>query len=137
MPHDVFQHHDGIVNDKAYGECERHQRQIVDAEVEQRHDRERADDRHWQCQTWNHRRDEVAQEHLAQIDPTLRVAAQNLDLQRAAMVRRERGGHVAIVVEKSTCRLREVGSAAGAKEGYVESAGLAEKITQGWRQAGG
>ncbi len=52
---DVLQHDDGVVHHEADRERQRHQRQIVDAVVQQVHHRERADDRHRQRQAGNHR----------------------------------------------------------------------------------
>ncbi len=45
MAGDVLQHHDGIVDDEAGGDRQRHQREIVDAVAQQIHDREGADER--------------------------------------------------------------------------------------------
>ena len=42
---DIFDHHDGIVDDEAGGDGQRHQRQIVEAEAQEIHRPERADDR--------------------------------------------------------------------------------------------
>ena len=45
-PGDVLQHDDGVVDDKAGGNDQRHQRQVVEAEIAQVHDHEGADQRH-------------------------------------------------------------------------------------------
>ncbi len=42
---DVLGHDDGVVDDEPRRDGERHQRQVVDAEAAQVHDRERADER--------------------------------------------------------------------------------------------
>jgi hypothetical protein len=44
VPDDVLQHHDGIVDDEADAERQRHQREVVEAVVEQVHDGERRHD---------------------------------------------------------------------------------------------
>ena len=62
MTHDVFQHHDRIVDDETHAQRQRHQRQIVQAVAERVHDRERTDDRHRQREARDHRRGDVAKE---------------------------------------------------------------------------
>ncbi len=42
MPHDVFQHHDGVVNDEADAQDQSHHRHVVEAEIQQAHHGERA-----------------------------------------------------------------------------------------------
>ena len=42
---DVFQEDDRVVDEKADGECERHQREIVDGIIERPHDEKRQEDR--------------------------------------------------------------------------------------------
>ena len=44
-PLDVFQHHDRVVDDDADRQHQAEQREVVQAEAQQRHDRERADQR--------------------------------------------------------------------------------------------
>ena len=59
---DVLDHHDGIVDDEAGGDRQRHQRQIVEAEAEKIHGRERADERQRDRQARDHGRRNIAQE---------------------------------------------------------------------------
>ena len=44
VPENVFEHHDGVVDDEADGKNQRHHRQVVQAVVQQVHDGEGADD---------------------------------------------------------------------------------------------
>src|SRR5262249_49270266 len=46
VPHDVLEHHDGIVHHEAGGDGEGRERQVVQAVAAQPHDSERADERH-------------------------------------------------------------------------------------------
>ena len=52
MPRDVLDHHDRIVDDKARGDRQRHQRQVVEAVAEQVHHAERADQRDAAPRRW-------------------------------------------------------------------------------------
>ena len=54
VPRDVLEHHDGIVDHEAGRDGQRHQRQVVQAEAEQIHDAESADQGH----RHHHRRDQ-------------------------------------------------------------------------------
>ena len=45
VPHNVFTHHDRIVNQQANTQRQRHQRDVVDGETKQVHEQKRADDR--------------------------------------------------------------------------------------------
>ena len=45
VAHDVFAHHDGIINQQADRERERHQGQVIDAVTEHIHETKRTDDR--------------------------------------------------------------------------------------------
>ncbi len=67
LPHlevadDVLEHHDRVVDHEPDGERQRHERQVVEAVVQQVHHRERADDRHRQREARDDRRRDVAQE---------------------------------------------------------------------------
>src|SRR6266498_3208863 len=62
VAHDVLQHDDGIVDDEADGESQRHKRQVVEAIIEQVHDGKGADDGHGQRQARNDSRRHIAQE---------------------------------------------------------------------------
>ena len=62
VAHDVLQHHDGIIDHEADAENQRHQRQIVEAVIEQVHDGKRADDGERQGHGWNQSGRGVAQE---------------------------------------------------------------------------
>ena len=62
VPENVFQHDDGVVDDEADREDQRHHRQVVQAVIQQVHHGERADDRERQRQAGNHRRRDIAQE---------------------------------------------------------------------------
>ncbi len=59
---DVLHHHDGVVDDEADGDGERHQRQIVEAEVEHVHRRARAEERQRHGDARNDGSPETAQE---------------------------------------------------------------------------
>ena len=61
MPVDVLEHDDRIIDDKADRQRQRHQRQVVQAESEQIHHRERADQRQGQSQAGNDRCPGIAQ----------------------------------------------------------------------------
>ncbi len=60
---DVLQHDDGVVDDEAGGDGERHQRQVVEAVAEQIHRREGADQRDRHRDARHQRRPAAAQEH--------------------------------------------------------------------------
>src|SRR5437588_4518741 len=62
MADDVLQHHDRVIYDKADGQCERHQREIVEAVTQQVHHREGPDDGERHGAPGNQRGGEVAQE---------------------------------------------------------------------------
>ena len=53
MTVDVFQHHDGIIDDEAHRDGQRHQRQIIQTVVQQEHHGERADQRHRNGDRWD------------------------------------------------------------------------------------
>ena len=55
VAHDVFDHDDGVVDDEAGGDGERHERQVVQAVTEQIHDAESADDGQRHGDAGNHR----------------------------------------------------------------------------------
>jgi hypothetical protein len=57
---DVLHHHDGVVDDEAHGDGERHQRQIVETEMTHIHCRERAEQRQRHGNAWNECCPEVA-----------------------------------------------------------------------------
>ena len=59
---DVLEHHDGVVDDEAHGERQRHQREVVDRVAQHVHDHERADDGHGQGQARDDGRRDVPQE---------------------------------------------------------------------------
>ena len=59
---DVLEHHDGVVDHEADREDERHHRQVVEAEPQHLHDRERAENRERKRQRRNERRRAVVQE---------------------------------------------------------------------------
>ncbi len=63
MARDVLQHHDRIVDDKADGDGESHQRQIVEAVAYPPHQRARPQERQGHCHARNDRRPEAAQEY--------------------------------------------------------------------------
>ncbi len=60
---DVLEHDDGVVDDEAGGDGQRHQRQVVEAVAEQVHDAEGAEQRHRHRDARDERRRAVAQEH--------------------------------------------------------------------------
>ena len=62
VAHDVLQHDDGVVDDEADGQRQRHQREIVEAEAERGHAGEGADDRDGQRERGNEGRRHRAQE---------------------------------------------------------------------------
>ena len=62
VPHDVLQHHDGVIHHEANRERQRHQREIVHAVAQQIHDGKGADNRHRQRQAGNDGGREIAQE---------------------------------------------------------------------------
>ena len=62
VPDDVLEHDDRVVHHEPDRQRQRHQREVVQAVVQQVHDREGADDGHRQRQAGNHGRPEVAQE---------------------------------------------------------------------------
>jgi hypothetical protein len=59
---DVFENHDGVVDDEARGDRQRHQREDVEAEAEQIHHAEGADDRHGHGDARNDRGAEIREE---------------------------------------------------------------------------
>src|ERR1019366_3619275 len=59
---DVLQHDDGVIHDEADGEDKRHHGNVVDAEIQQVHDREGAHDGEWQGHGGDHGGGEIAQE---------------------------------------------------------------------------
>ena len=59
---DVLHHHDGVVDHEADRDGQRHQRQVVEAEMHQIHRRERAGERQRHGHARNERRPEIAQE---------------------------------------------------------------------------
>ncbi len=59
--HDVFQHHDRVIDDETHGQRQGHQRKIVETETQQIHHRERENDRCGQRQRGNDRRAHVAE----------------------------------------------------------------------------
>ena len=60
---DVLDHHDGVVDDEAGADGQRHQRQIVEREARRPHQREGGDDRERQADAGDERRAPAAQEH--------------------------------------------------------------------------
>ncbi len=62
VPHDVLDHHHGIVDDEADGDRQRHQRKVVEAVAELVEHRERADQRERHGHRRNDGRPQVAQE---------------------------------------------------------------------------
>ena len=62
VPDDVFQHHYGVVNHETYGEGERHERDVVNAEIHQIHGRKGAYDRKGERKAWDQGGGEVAEE---------------------------------------------------------------------------
>src|SRR3990172_443351 len=62
MPYDIFQHDDRIINDKADRECQRHEREIIEAEPQKVHDRKGPDDRHGERKARDNRRGGVPEE---------------------------------------------------------------------------
>ena len=63
VPHDVFQHHNGVVHHEADGQGERHQGKVVEAEAGDFHRRERADNGQRQREAGNDRRGNISQEN--------------------------------------------------------------------------
>ncbi len=63
MARRIFQHHDGIVDDKAGGHRQRHQRQVVERKAQRIHDAEGAQQRDDRGHRGNHGRAQAAQEH--------------------------------------------------------------------------
>ena len=55
VAHDVFPHHDGVVDQQPDGQRQAHQRQDVQREAQGAHDDEGADHRHGQRQAGDHR----------------------------------------------------------------------------------
>ncbi len=103
VAHDVFEHHDRVIDDEADRERDRHQRQIVERVVERPHHRERPDDRHRQRQARDDRRGQIAQEqedhHHDQKDGEQQRVLHVVDRRAnrlgmiAQRVDMERGGH--------------------------------------------
>ena len=56
MAHDVFAHHDGVVNQQAHTQAERHHGDHVQGKAHHVHEPKRANQRNWQRQAGNHRR---------------------------------------------------------------------------------
>ncbi|MND67465.1 hypothetical protein D3C80_588810 [compost metagenome] len=61
---DIFDDHDGVIDHKSGGDGQRHQRQVIDREIEEHHYREGADQRQRHGDGGNNRRRDVAQEHI-------------------------------------------------------------------------
>ena len=61
MADDVFEHDDGIVDDEADGQNERHHRKVVETEIQQVHNAEGADDGERQRHGRNHGGRNIAQ----------------------------------------------------------------------------
>ena len=51
MAHDVFPHHNGVVDQQAHAQAQRHHRDVVDGEAKHVHEQKRADDGDRQRQT--------------------------------------------------------------------------------------
>ena len=62
MPHDVLEHHDGIVHHETHRQREGHQRQVVEAVAQHPHHRAGADQGKWQGQRRNERGTEIPEE---------------------------------------------------------------------------
>ena len=60
---DVFEHDNGVVDDEAGRDRQRHQREIVEAETKHIHGPEGADDRDRHGDAWNGRGAKITQEH--------------------------------------------------------------------------
>ncbi len=60
--HDIFQHHNRVIDDEANRQRERHQRKIVHARSQHVHEAERANDRQRHRKAGNHCGGNVAQE---------------------------------------------------------------------------
>src|SRR5665213_344999 len=63
VAHDIFEHDNRVVHHKAHAKRQRHERKIVEAVIEQRHDGERADDAHRQRQAGNDGGGQIAQKN--------------------------------------------------------------------------
>ena len=63
MTHDIFEHHDGVIDHEAHRQRDREQRDVVDRIAESVHERTGADQRHRQRQRRNERRGDRLQEH--------------------------------------------------------------------------
>ena len=61
---DVFNHHDGVIDHKAGGDGQSHQRQVVNRKIEEHHHREGADQRQRYGNAGNNRRRNVAQKDV-------------------------------------------------------------------------
>jgi hypothetical protein len=61
VAHNVFDDDDGIVHDKADGNCQSHQRQIIQTVAEKVHDTKRAEQRQWDRYARNERGPKVSQ----------------------------------------------------------------------------
>ena len=117
VAHDVLEHDDGVIDDEADAERNRHQREIVERVVEHPHDGEGADDRHGQREARDDRRGEVAQEQenhqhdqedgeqqreLHVVDRGANrfgIVAERADVQRGRHFRLERGNQAHHVVD--------------------------------------
>ena len=58
----IFQHHDGVIHHEADRKRQSHEREVVHRIAQQVHDRERADDRHWEREAGNDGCRKIAQE---------------------------------------------------------------------------
>ena len=84
---DILYHHDGVIDHKSDRDGQSHQREIVDAEIEQIHRCERAEQRQRHRHRGNERGPEIAQEqqyyqhhqHDRQHQRELHVVHQGLD----------------------------------------------------------
>ena len=74
VPHDVFQHHDGIVNHKSDRENQAHQRDVVQAEIQQIHHGERAQNGETEAPWQESGRGKLSQEHEDDQDDQASVA---------------------------------------------------------------
>ena len=86
---DVFHHHDGVIDDKAGRDGQRHERKIVEAVTAQVHHRERADERDRDGDARNHGRAHISQEekhHQHHQDRRRRTSERSTSLRLARMV---------------------------------------------------
>ena len=105
MTDDVFEHDDGVIDDKSHREDEGHEREIVHAESEQIHHAERADDRerdgragdeggaHIAQEDENHEHDQRDREHQRELDivqgfaDRSRAVVEDIELEAAGKLR--------------------------------------------------